>query len=78
MRQNTVPVIESQVRAQTPPDHAGVAYNDGDASARASSCWAEFYDGARIESRGRRMIVTFPNQEINDVHEEIYGYLLNL
>ena len=50
MRQNTLSVIGQQVRAQTPPDHAGVEYDDGDASARMSSCWAVFYDGGRNES----------------------------
>ena len=52
MRQNTLLVIQSQVRAQTPPDHAGVGYDDGDGCARVISCWAVFYDGKKNESRG--------------------------
>jgi len=51
MRQNTLPAT-LQVRAQTPPDHAGVQYDDGDASVRVISCWAVFYDGGWNESRG--------------------------
>ena len=42
MRQNTVPA-NLQVRAQMPPDHAGVQYDDGDTSARMSSCWVAVY-----------------------------------
>ena len=58
VRQNTLPVIGQQVRAQTPPDHAGIGYDDGDASARTcSSCWAVFYDGRMIESRGSCVFV---------------------
>jgi len=51
MRQNTVPA-KSQVRAQTPPDHAGVEYDDSDGCARICvSYWASFYDGGMNESR---------------------------
>lgn len=51
MRQNTIPVIESQVCTQMPPDHAGVEYDDGDANARTScSYWAIFYDEVPIQS----------------------------
>ena len=59
MRQNMLSVIGQQVRAQTPPDHAGVQYDDGDASARMSSCWAVFYNGERNASRGKGHIVVF-------------------
>ena len=61
MRQDTVPVMNfQQVRAQMPPDHAGVGYDDGDASARTGcSCWAVFYDGERIESRGNGWLLPF-------------------
>ena len=52
MRQNTLSVIGQQVCAQTPPDHAGVECDDGDASAqKCFSCWAVFYDGGVNESR---------------------------
>jgi len=50
MRQDTVPANLRQVYALTHPDHAGVAYDDGDACARMRSWWAVFYDGKRIES----------------------------
>jgi len=51
MRQNTVPA-NLQVRAHTPPDHAGGQYDDGDGCTRMSSCWGVFYVGEGIESRG--------------------------
>ena len=67
MRQNTLSVIGQQVRAHTPPDHAGVAYDDGDASARTCfSCWAVFYDGGGNESRGGINCSAYP-----------YIYLIN-
>jgi len=56
MRQNTLPAT-SQVRAQMPPDHAGVQYDDGDGCARVISCWAVFYDGGMNESRGSCVFV---------------------
>ena len=43
MRQNTLSVIGQQVRAQTPPDHAGEKYDDGDECAQVISCWVQFY-----------------------------------
>jgi len=44
MRQNTLPVIQSQVRTQMPPDHAGVERDDGNARARmCCSSWAAVY-----------------------------------
>jgi len=60
MRQITLSVIGQQVRAQTPPDHAGVQYDDGDECARIRfSCWAVFYDGGKNESRGKVLLLVF-------------------
>jgi len=50
MRQNTLP-IDSQVCAQTPPDDAGVEYDDGDASVRVISYWGLLYGLEGNESR---------------------------
>ena len=59
MRQNTVLVIDvQQVRAQTPPDHAGGDCDDGDASARICySCCAVFYDIEDIRSREKYLML---------------------
>jgi hypothetical protein len=44
MRQDTVPVIELQVRAHTPPDHAGVECDNGnDCACTGYSCWVAVY-----------------------------------
>lgn len=50
MRQNTVPAT-LQVRAQTPPDHAGVECDDDGCARICVSYCAVFYDGGMIESR---------------------------
>ena len=43
MRQNTLSVIGQQVRAHTPPDHAGVQYDDDGCARNRVSCWVAVY-----------------------------------
>jgi len=76
MRQNTLSVIQSQTRAQTPPDHAGVQYDDGDECTRVSSCWAVFYDGERNESRGS-CVLTW---EVDNacINLDVYGWRIDM